>query len=88
VHVRLDPIINSAVAMTSQHVHTVMGARTFGPLVNNDTDFDPAQGTTCNVAHEHVLWSPSMYYKDGRDATGIVKNTLLCRQGRRILEER
>jgi hypothetical protein len=54
-----------------------MGARTFGPLVNGNTDFDPAQGTTCNVAQDmSMYWSPSLYYKDPDDGTlSIVKTT-------------
>jgi hypothetical protein len=54
-----------------------MGASTFGALVNDDTDFDPDQGTTCNVAQDmSMYWSPSLYYKDPQDGTlSIVKTS-------------
>jgi hypothetical protein len=67
VHVRLDPIIHAQRPAVSQHVHTVTGARSFGPLVNDDSDFDPALQTTCNVAQDmSMYWAPSLYYRDPR----------------------
>lgn len=77
VNVRLDPIINAAVSKTSEHVHTVMGARTFGPMVNDDSDFDQNKKTTCNVAQDmSMYWSPAMYYKNPESGLHeIVKTT-------------
>jgi hypothetical protein len=48
LHARLDPIINSQVAKTSQHVHTVMGAFRAGERRHG---FRSSQ-QTCNVAQD------------------------------------
>lgn len=67
---RLDPIVQPDVV--SSHVHTIVGAKNFGPTVDNETLLASECTTAPVQADMSSYWAPQLYYQSANGSLTLI----------------
>ena len=67
---RLDPIVQPGVV--SSHVHTIVGAKNFGPTVDNETLLASECTTAPVQADMSSYWAPQLYYRSENESLTLI----------------